>query len=135
MPDAVATPARARGRPRSELAIAVLALAAGIVIAIIDSGPTWDDTGITVAMLFGAAAVTAAAAGSRPWLWAFLVGAPLPIIEIAAGGSTASLIALTFAAVGAGIGWVVRRAVTAGTGSGPDAGAGGGAAERRSRSG
>ena len=128
MPDAPATPTSPGGRLRSEQAIGVVALVAGIAIAIVDSGPTWDDTGITVGLLFGAAAVTAAAAGTRPWLWALLVGAPLPIIEIANGGSTASLIALTFAAVGAGIGWGVRLALRIGAGRGSSAGSGGRAA-------
>jgi len=97
------------GRLRSA-GLIVVALAIGVVIAVIDSRPGWDDTGITVALLALSAGAVAAVAGERPWLWAILVGAPTPIIELSTTGNTGSAMALAFAAVGAGIGWAIRRA-------------------------
>lgn len=89
--------------------VALVALAFGTAVAAIDSRPGWDDTGITAGLLAIGAAVVTAVAGRRPWLWALLVGAPLPIIEVPAAGSWASLAAIVFAAVGSVIGIVLPR--------------------------
>jgi hypothetical protein len=97
--------------PRPVVALAVAALAAGLGIGYVDSRPSWDDTGVTVVLLVAAAAVAAVIAGDRPWVWALLVGAPVPIIEVPASGSLAPLAALACAAIGAGLGFVARRAV------------------------
>jgi hypothetical protein len=90
--------------------LAALALAAGVVIGLVDSSPGWDSTGITAGALFLAAAVFAGLARDRPWLWALLVGLPTPILAIARTGNTDSVLALGFAAAGAALGWAVRRA-------------------------
>ncbi len=90
--------------------LVVLGLAAGIVIALVDSSPGWDSTGITAVALLTSAGLVAGVAGDRPWLWTLLVGLPTPIIEIGRGDSTGSLLALAFAAVGAGVGWAIARA-------------------------
>jgi len=87
------------------------AIALGVVIAAVDSRPTWDDSGITAAVLVLAAATVAAIDGRRPWLWAALIGLPLPLIEVPATSSTASAVALLFTAIGAAAGFVVHRAV------------------------
>ena len=99
--------------PRS-LGLAALALGFGLAVGWIDSRPSWDDTGITAGLLVLAAAVVAAIDGRRAWLWTVLVGAPLPLLEVPATGSAASLVALVFAAVGSSLGILVRRAVRAG---------------------
>ena len=95
--------------PRT-LLIGAFALALGLAIATVDSRPGWDDTGVTAGLLVLAAATVAALDGRRPWLWALLVGLPLPLIEVPATGSGAALVAILFAAIGASIGIVVRRA-------------------------
>jgi hypothetical protein len=100
-----------RTRDRFEVLLAVMAVGVGVVVAWIDSRPSWDDTGITVGLLLLASTGLAFLGGRRPWLWALLVGAPLPAVEIVTEGTLASLIALTFAAVGAAIGWGLRRAI------------------------
>ena len=91
-----------------DLLLSVAAAIAGATIAYVDSRPGWDDTGITVGLLVLAAGLAAAASGRRPWLWALLVGAWTPAIEIATGGSSASFAALAFAGVGAFGGWAIR---------------------------
>ena len=99
---------------RRTILLALAALATGIAIGYLDSRPGWDDTGITVGLLALGAAVVAAADGRRPWLWAVLVGLPLAVIEVPSSGSAAPLAALLFAAVGASIGLVGRRALGVG---------------------
>src|SRR3954452_21964525 len=81
----------------------------GILIAYIDSRPTWDDTGLTVAALVTFAGIASFAAGRRPWLWALLVGAPTPLFEIAQTGQAATVAALLFAAICAAIGCAASR--------------------------
>jgi hypothetical protein len=96
--------------PRDWL-LAATGLALGLVIAAIDSRPTWDDTGVTVGLLVVAAAAVAFVDRRRPWLWAVLVGAPLAMIEVPTTGSLAPLAGLAFAAVGAAVGWLLTRAI------------------------
>ncbi len=60
------------------LAIAILV---GLFIAYVDSRPTWDDTGITVAMmLFGSGLITLLGY-RRPWLVALAIGIWTPLYE------------------------------------------------------
>jgi hypothetical protein len=95
---------------RRHAAAFVVSLAAGIGIALIDSSPGWDSTGITAGLLLIGAGAAAAIGRERPWLWALLVGLPTPVFETVRGGNTGSWLALIFAAVGAPIGWAVGRA-------------------------
>lgn len=93
----------------SRLALAIVALVAGVVIGLVDSGPGWDATGITAGALVLSAAGAAWLGRDRPWLWALLVGLPTPILDIVRTGNTSSVLALGFAALGAAIGWALRR--------------------------
>lgn len=88
----------------------VLALLAGIGIALIDSSPGWDSTGITAGLLLLSAGAAAAIARDRPWLWALLVGLPTPLLETVRDGNTGSWLALAFAAAGAALGWAAAHA-------------------------
>ncbi len=92
-----------------ELALVPLAALAGIVIASIDSRPTWDDSGVTAILLVVAAFVSAAAAGRRPWLWTILVGVWTPVFEIPVSGRFDSAAALFVTAIGALAGSVLAR--------------------------
>ena len=83
---------------------------AGLAIALVDSSPGWDSSGITAGLLLLSSGTAAAVAGDRPWLWTLLVGLPTPAIELAGGGDAGSIGALAFAAAGAAIGWAIGRA-------------------------
>ena len=87
----------------------VLAIGAGLAIALVDSSPGWDDSGVTAGLLVLAAAVAAGISGRRPWLWAVLVGGWTPLVEILRGAGLAPLIALAFSAAGAAAGYLVAR--------------------------
>ncbi len=106
-------------RPR-DLGLAALAVVIGCGIAALDSRPGWDDAGITAGLLVLGAAIVGALDGRRPWPWAVLVGAPLPIVELPSVGaaSGAPLVALLFAAIGASFGVMIRRVARPG-GQGP----------------
>ena len=86
----------------------ILALGSGLSIAVVDSRPTWDDTGITAAALFASAALAAIVAGRRPWLIALLVGLPTPLLEMPARGP-AAFIAVAIAAIGTLCGFLAGR--------------------------
>ena len=94
-----------------EVLLVPAAVAAGLAIAYLDSRPGWDSTGITASLLLLAAGITTALAGRRPWLWALLVGAWTPLLEVAWYGTraTGALAALGFAAVGALAGYAIIR--------------------------
>ncbi|MDQ2853984.1 MAG: hypothetical protein M3R32_03905 [Chloroflexota bacterium] len=88
------------------------AVVIGLAIGYVDSRPTWDDTGITVALVLLTAGMVAGMSGRRPWLWALLVGAWVPLFEITGAAGAASLAALAVAAVGAFAGYAVVRKAT-----------------------
>lgn len=91
----------------------VVAVAAGLGIAYLDSQPGWDDTGITAAGLAIAALAAVLIEGSgrvlRVAALAVLVGIWIPLFEIAAPGTYGPLLAFVFSAVGAFVGWVIVR--------------------------
>ena len=89
--------------------LAVIAVALGLAIALVDSRPSWDDTGITAVGLVGATALVAALSGRRPLVWAILVGVWTPVLGVPASGDPAALLALVFALVGALIGYGLAR--------------------------
>jgi hypothetical protein len=100
-------------KPRSMTAgLAVSAVMAGLLIAWVDSRPTWDDTGITAGVVFLAAAFFAALSARRPWFWALAVGAWIPLFGIAIGHNAGALLALAPALVGAYAGALARRAMS-----------------------
>ena len=94
------------------------ALVFGLLIAYVDSRPTWDDTGITAgAMLLGSGLVTLLGY-RRPWLAALAVGLWTPLYETymsrnfsLPGVILFPLIILLFTLFGAYSGWVVRQGI------------------------
>jgi hypothetical protein len=87
------------------------AVALGNLIGWIDSRPTWDDAGITVAMVLGAASVLGFAGPDRAWLWALAVSIWVPLWNIVVHASYASVVALVIAVTGAYMGAFIRRAL------------------------
>jgi len=86
-----------------------LAVAAGLVIAWVDTRPNWDDTGVTAALL-AAAALGVAFAGVRWWIAALLVATPIAVAEYGTAGP-GILVVSVFAVLGALIGTAVRRGI------------------------
>ena len=91
------------------------ALSLGLAIALVDLSPGWDDTGVSAAAVFAAAAGFGATRPSRAWLWALAVGLWIPVLGIVVHGNVGALIALIPAFLGALAGAAARRLL-----AGPD---------------
>ena len=91
--------------------VGVFALAAGGVIAWVDTRPGWDDTGVTAGALLIVTGL-AALAGLRWWIAAALGVGPLLLAEIGSAGWGLAL-APAIAVVGA-LGGALLRRVAAG---------------------
>jgi hypothetical protein len=89
--------------------LGLVAGAIGLTIGYVDSRPSWDDTGITAALLLLTSAMGAGLSGRRPWLWALLVGIGIPLFELWGPGGTASLAALVISTLGALGGYALVR--------------------------
>ena len=86
-----------------------IACSLGLLIAYIDSRPTWDDTGITAGSILLVSGLLAMLADRRPWLLALTIGVWIPLYGIVFTHDVASMLALVVAFVGAYAGWLVRR--------------------------
>jgi hypothetical protein len=94
---------------RRDAIAGIIGLTAGFAVAVLDSRPGFDDTGITVLSLILAAAVVAFISGRRPWIWALTVGAWLPILEVRDLANAEPILALAFFGTGAAIGRSLAR--------------------------
>ena len=90
-------------------ALVLFAIAAGCLIAAMDTRPGWDDTGVTAGALFLASAV-ASAVGVRWWLAPIFVAGPLLFAEFADLG-WGVLLVTGISLAGAGTGAAVRDAL------------------------
>ena len=88
----------------------LLAIALGLLIAWVDSRPSWDDSGITAGMVFLTAAFFGALRPSRAPLWALAVGVWIPLFGIILHQNVGSLLALAVAFFGAYAGALARKA-------------------------
>ena len=59
------------------------ALVLGLLIALVDTSPGWDDTGVTAAAVFACCGLLSTLHPARPWLWALAVGMWIPALGIA----------------------------------------------------
>ena len=94
--------------PRDGVLI-IVSVAIGVVVGYVDSQPSWDDTGITVALLLLTSAMAAGLSGRRPWLWALLIGIWPPLFEIGGPAGLWSLTAVLVASIGAVAGYAAVR--------------------------
>lgn len=90
-----------------------LALILGLLIALVDSSPGWDDTGVTAATVFVCCGLLGAVHPARPWLWALAVGVWIPTLGVIQDWNYASLLALAFALSGAYAGALASRSLGA----------------------
>src|SRR5271169_1166996 len=89
--------------------ILIVAVAVGLFIAWIDTRPHWDDTGITVAMVFGTSAVLGSLLQRRVWLLAIVLGVWIPLANIIQFNNYGSVLAIVAAFAGAYAGAFLRR--------------------------
>ena len=91
------------------IGLPLAAIVLGLLVAWVDSGPTWDDTGITAGVLFLTAAVFGAIRPSRAPVWGIAVGVWVPLFGIILHHNFGSLLALAVAFAGAYGGSLARR--------------------------
>lgn len=87
------------------------AAAAGLLVAWVDSRPGWDDTGVSVGMIFLMTALLGFVHPKNAWQWALAVGVWIPLVGIVAHGNFAAVLALGVGIVGAYAGAIARRAI------------------------
>ncbi len=86
-----------------------VALVLGWLVAYVDSRPTWDDTGVTVAALLIISGALGFLGPKRPWLWALALGVWIPLVGIVRTQNYGTMLALVVAFAGAYGGMVIRR--------------------------
>jgi hypothetical protein len=100
--------------PARRFVALLLAAATGLALAYLDNRPGFDDTGVLVGLLVGAAVIVVLIGGSgsiwRAAVLGLLVGGPTPLIEIGSGGQVAAIAAPIIAIVAAVVTAVVGRA-------------------------
>ena len=89
--------------------LAIAAAAIGFVLAKIDTSPHWDDTGIIVVLVITTTAVFSFLQPRYAWLWAIMIGLPIPILNIIKSHNYGSFAALIFSFVGACSGLFMSR--------------------------
>ena len=87
----------------------ILALALGLLIGWIDTRPTWDDTGVTIAAIIAVTALLGFAMPERAWVWAIAVGGMISLLNIALNSKYDALLALLAAFIGSYAGAYGRR--------------------------
>jgi hypothetical protein len=83
----------------------VVGLVCGLLLAILDSLPHWDDTGILVGGLLLSSGLLALLGCRKPWLLALAVGIWIPLHDIFLSHDPRMLLVLIFPFVGAYAGW------------------------------
>jgi len=85
----------------------------GALIALVDSSPGWDDTGVSAAMVLTASGLVGALHPQGAWVWALAVGLWIPLLGLVFDRfDYASLLALAFASVGAYAGAFAGKRLT-----------------------
>lgn len=95
-----------RGRVRLLLP---LALVLGLLMAFVDSRPTWDDTGVSAFAVLVVTCLFGLLDPSRPWLWALAIGLWFPVLSIYVNSNYGAFLALLVACIGAFGGSFARR--------------------------
>lgn len=100
-----------RDRLRHRLLLAS-STAIGLSIAVVDSRPRWDDSGISAVALLLSAVLLGAIGPRRPWAWALAVGVWIPLHSVASAPSWRSatmFVVVLIPMVGAYVGMATRR--------------------------
>jgi hypothetical protein len=101
-----------------QIRFVLVALMLGALIALVDSSPGWDDTGVSAAMVLTASGLLGTLHPARAWVWALAVGSWISALGIAFDRfDYASLLALVIASVGAYAGAFAGKQLRAANGA------------------
>lgn len=84
------------------------AFIAGLLIAFVDSRPTWDDTGITVFALLLGGGIIGLLVRKHPWLFALAFGIWIPLLGVLVKHDLTMSIVFLFPLAGVYAGWALR---------------------------
>ncbi len=99
------------GSQRSQCILLAAGGCAGLLLAYLDSLPTWDDAGIIAGSLVCISGLLTLLGYRRPWLLALAVGAWIPLRGIITSLDLSLLLLLIFPFLGAYAGALVRSAL------------------------
>jgi len=85
---------------------------AGILLAYVDSLPSWDDTGVLAGALVVTSGLLTLLGCRRPWLVALVVGIWIPLRVTYLSHDLRMLVVLLFPLIGAYAGWLVRLGIS-----------------------
>lgn len=85
------------------------AILVGWGITWLDSGLSWDDTGITAGLIVISTGILGFFGQKRPWLWALAVGIWIPLVGVFIRHDFGGVLALVVAFIGAYTGMYIRR--------------------------
>jgi hypothetical protein len=91
--------------------VLIIAIGLGLLIAMMDTSPHWDDTGITVGLLLVVSFACGAIMPKYAWLWAFIIGSLLFALNVAHSGTYSSAAGIIFSFAGAYAGVFFKRAL------------------------
>jgi hypothetical protein len=94
---------------RSQLITLGISAACGTLIGFVDSRATWDDAGVTAAVLFVTALILAAMQRRAAWIIGFAVGVPVVGFNVVLHGGFGSVLAIGFSLIGAGAGYCLGQ--------------------------
>lgn len=98
----------------SQLLLLAAAMAAGLLLAYVDSLPNWDDAGVIVGSLLLVSGLFTLLGHRRPWLIALAVGIWIPLHAILVAHDPGLLVIMVFPFLGAYAGFLVRSAFSKG---------------------
>lgn len=81
--------------------------AAGLLIALMDSAPRWDDSGLTAGALALSGGLLTLLGYRRPWLMALVIGIWIPLRSAYLFHDFRTLLVLVFPLLGAYAGWLI----------------------------
>ena len=103
-------------KPTLQLVLLAVGVAAGLLLAYIDSLPKWDDAGIIAGGLLLVSALLTLLGYRWPWLMALAAGMWVPLRGIAVTGDLSLLLLLVFPFLGAYAGYLIRSGLVRGPG-------------------
>ena len=101
-------------KPTLQLVLLAVGVAAGLLLAYIDSLPKWDDAGIIAGGLLLVSGLLTLLGYRRPWLMAMAAGMWVPLRGIAVTRDFSLLLLLVFPFLGAYAGYLIRSGLVRG---------------------
>lgn len=87
----------------------ILSVLTGLFLLWMDSGPGWDDTGITTGLIVITSALFGFLQPERPWIWALTVSIWIPLYAVFVAGDYMIFLVTLFGFAGAYLGAAVKK--------------------------